>query len=69
MNVRDLVFFYKYQISFLYLVHMPFLTCQVVDAIDEGVDAAVQNGGEVKDVTQDWVDLTEKARHILSFFF
>ena len=36
-------------------------TCQVVDAVDEGVDAAVENGGEVKDVTQDWLDLREKA--------
>ena len=35
-------------------------TCQVVDAVDEGVDAAVENGGEVKDVTQDWLDLGEK---------
>ena len=35
-------------------------TCQVVDAVDEGVDAAVENGGEVKDVTQDWLNLGEK---------
>ena len=35
-------------------------TCQVVDAIYEGVDAAVENGGEVKDVSQDWMDLGEK---------
>ena len=42
-----------------------FNTCQVVDAIDEWVDAAVQNGGEVKDVTQDWMDLGEKGRNIL----
>ena len=46
-----------------------FKTCQVVDAIDERVDAAVENGGEVKDVTQDWVDLMEKARNTLSSFF
>ena len=35
-------------------------TCQVVDAIDERVDAAVENGGEVKDVAYDWVDLMER---------
>ena len=44
-------------------------TCQVVDAIDERVDAAVENGGEVKDVTQDWVDLREKGLDTLSSFF
>ena len=37
-----------------------FNTCQVVDAIDERVDAAVENGGEVKDVTYDRVDLMER---------
>ena len=40
-------------------------TCQVVDAIDEGVDAAVENGGEVKDVAKDWMDLGEKGHNIL----
>ena len=40
-------------------------TCQVVDAVDEGVDAAVENGGEVKDVAKDWMDLGEKGRNIL----
>ena len=46
-----------------------FKTCQVVDAIDERVDAAVENGGEVKDVTQDWVDLTRRdVTHYHPFF-
>ena len=40
-------------------------TCQVVDAIYEGIDAAVENGGEVEDVTQDWMDLGEKGHNIL----
>ena len=56
--------FWKFCSSYhVVLLAKIFNTCQIVDAIDERVDAAVENGGEVEDVAQDWVNLGEKGRH------
>ena len=32
-------------------------TCEIVGAVDERVDAAVQHRSQVKDISQNWVDL------------
>ena len=32
-------------------------TCEIVGAVDERVDAAVQHSSQVEDIPQNWVDL------------
>ena len=35
-------------------------TCEIVGAVDERVDAAVQHRSQVEDIPQNWVDLMRK---------